>query len=101
MIKTYAKISGNIVENVILATEEDLSSLEGNYIECSENDLIRFNYPQIGAIYDLENDAFINKSPYPSWVLNSQFKWEPPTPKPELGKWFWNEDTTSWIEVIQ
>jgi len=101
MIKTYAKMSGNVVENVILATEEDIITLEGTFIECSEDGSIRFNYPQIGSIYDLENDAFINKSPYQSWILNSQFKWEPPTPKPESGKWFWDENTASWVEVTQ
>ena len=99
MIKTYAKMSGNIVENVILATEEDLSTLEGIFIECSQDGSIRFNYPQIGATYDLENDAFINKPLYQSWILNSQFKWDPPVPKPESGQWFWDENSTSWIEI--
>lgn len=101
MIKTYAKINGNIVENVILATEEDIVTLNGVFIECSEDGSIRYNYPSIGSTYDAENDAFILNKPYPSWVLDENFKWVAPTPKPTDVLSFWNEETTSWVEVTQ
>jgi hypothetical protein len=99
-LKKYAKINGNIVENVVLSTEEDILSLEGKYVECAQDASIRYNFPGPGSIYDEENDAFINSSPYPSWVLNESFKWEAPTPKPESGKWWWNESETSWVEIV-
>jgi len=99
-LKKYAKISGNIVENVVLSTEEEISNLEGTYIECIEDGSIRANYPSQGSVYDSENDVFINSSPHPSWVLNENFKWEAPTPKPESGKWWWNESETSWVEIV-
>ena len=92
MIKTYAKINGNIVENVILATEEDLLDLNGVFVECSEDGSVRYNYPSIGSIYDAENDAFILSKPYPSWVLNDSFRWEAPTAKPEGPHFWYNEN---------
>lgn len=89
MIKTYAKLNGNIVENVILSTEEDLLDLNGVFVECSEDGSVRYNYPSIGSIYDAENDAFINPNPYQDWILNDEtFKWEAPIAKPE-GPHFW------------
>ena len=31
----------------------------------------RGNYAGIGMIYDEDNDLFLHKKPYPSWVLNT------------------------------
>jgi hypothetical protein len=39
--------------------------------------------------------------PYPSWVLNNNFIWQPPVPRPEEGLWYWNEDTQSWDEIVE
>lgn len=99
MIKSYAKISSGIVENIILATEEGLSELEGKFIECDIDESIRYNYPQVGGRYDEENDAFIGIQPFEDWVLNSEtFKWEAPIAKPE-GKHFWYEG--SWSPIAE
>jgi hypothetical protein len=89
MINTYAKIKGNIVDNLILSTPEDIVNLEGNFVQCYEDESFRYNYPQIGGIYDEVNDAFINIQPFENWVLNNEtFKWEAPIAKPE-GPHFW------------
>ena len=99
MINTYAKIKGTTVDNIILATEEDILTLEGNFVQCYEDESVRYNYPQIGGTYDKENDAFINIKPFEDWVLNSEtFKWEAPIAKPE-GKHFWYEG--SWIPIVE
>ena len=61
---------------------------------------LRKNYAGKGMIYDKEKDAFYYKRPYPSWVLNQEtFLWEAPIPKPD-GIYIWNEETTSWDEVV-
>ena len=89
MIKSYAKISSGIVDNIILATEDSILELEGKFIECSMDESIRYNYPQIGGTYDEVNDAFINIQPFEDWILNNEtFKWEAPIAKPE-GPHFW------------
>jgi hypothetical protein len=45
-------------------------------------------------------DVFIWPQPFPSWTLDANHDWQPPTPMPaEGGPWEWNEDTLSWVEV--
>lgn len=45
----------------------------------------RGNYAKIGGSYDPVRDVFVDKKPFPSWVLNeSTYLWEPPIPMPDL-----------------
>ena len=60
----------------------------------------RKNYAGIGFTYDVERDAFIPPSPFPSWTLDeATCSWEAPTPRPD-GDYIWNEETQAWDEVI-
>ena len=43
------------------------------------------------------NDVFIEPQPHPSWTLDSNHDWQPPTPRPN-GNVLWDEDTLSWKE---
>jgi len=63
---------------------------------------LRKNYAGIGFTYDETRDAFIPKQPYASWVLNEDTcQWEPPVAYPAMDKPYeWNEETTSWDEII-
>lgn len=59
----------------------------------------RKNYAGVGYIYDPVRDAFYTEQPYPSWTLDeSTCYWQPPTPRPEEGVWYWNEPTLEWID---
>lgn len=62
----------------------------------------RKNHAAIGYTYDEDRDAFIPKKPFSSWVLNeSTCLWEAPSAKPDDGKrYFWNESTKSWDEIV-
>lgn len=55
----------------------------------------RYNYASVGGTYDPDNDAFINAQPFPSWILDQNFDWQPPIPYPEdqhtVG-YYWDED---------
>jgi hypothetical protein len=42
---------------------------------------------------DAVADVFIIPQPYPSWSLDENFDWQPPTPRPEGFNWYWNEET--------
>jgi hypothetical protein len=46
----------------------------------------RKNYAGIGYTYDPIADHFFGPSPFPSWVLNADAKWEAPVAKPTDGK---------------
>lgn len=75
----------NYLKNVVL--------LPGRWIKTSYNTFqgthryggtpFRGNYAKIGGYYDEERDVFLDKKPYPSWILNeTTYMWEPPIPKP-------------------
>ncbi len=61
----------------------------------------RKNYAGVGHIYDPVRDAFYTEQPFASWTLDeSTCYWQPPTPRPEEGVWYWKEDTTEWVDYI-
>jgi len=73
--------------------------LGGTWIQTSYNNNIRKQYAGIGYKYDSVADVFIVPKPYPSWTLDENHDWQPPTPRPEDGMWSWNEETLSWVET--
>ena len=75
-------------------------------VEDTEATPFRKNFAQIGYTYDASKDAFIQASPYPSWVLDEETgRYEPPVAYPtdengdNLPNYAWDEDTTSWKVV--
>lgn len=66
----------------------------------SYNGKIRGLFAGIGYSYNQQEDIFVLPKPYPSWNRNGSL-WEAPIGYPEDGKLYkWDEQTTSWIEVI-
>ena len=70
----------------------------------------RGNYAGIGMIYDEDNDIFISKKPYASWVLNTaEARWQSPVgDAPELSeeehlthRYEWNESTSAWAKIAK
>ncbi len=59
---------------------------------------LRKNHAGIGMTYDEDRDAFIDKKPFNSWILNEDTCiWEAPTPMPNDGKRYnWNETNLTW-----
>ena len=66
---------------------------------------LRGNYAGIGMIYDEDNDMFLPKKPYASWVLNTtEARWQSPIgDAPALSEaeeethiYNWNETDQSW-----
>lgn len=118
----YAKVVDSIVEQVIVAEPEFIESFVSEplsfWIQTSYNTrggihygpdgnpdggvALRGNYAGIGFIYDQANDVFYAPQPFPSWLLdNTDWTWKPPVAAPLDGKPYrWDEDTTSWVEII-
>ena len=65
----------------------------------------RKNFAGIGFTYDSGRDAFISPKPFNSWSLNeTTCQWEAPVAKPDSesgAAYLWNEETTSWDEIIK
>lgn len=113
----FAQINENNIVTQVLVIEQDVvdTGLFGDpksFIQTSYNTQggehllggtpLRKNYAGIGYIYDKERDAFYAPQPFASWILNEDTCiWESPTPMPTDGKVYqWDEETTSWVEVI-
>ena len=112
----FAKIDSNnivkqvvVVSNDVAITEQDgidfLKQTHGDrftWVQTSYNCNFRKQFAGINFVYDEANDIFIAPQPYPSWSLDSNHDWQPPTPKPAMVDyvpWIWDEDTKSWITL--
>jgi hypothetical protein len=106
----FARIENNLVAEV-LVVHNDLEhrgadflandlGLGGTWVQTSYNNNFRKQYASVGYTYDPIADVFVAPQPYPSWSLDANHDWQPPTPKPEEGFWIWNEETLSWDEVV-
>jgi hypothetical protein len=78
----------------------DVLGLPGTWVQTSWSGSIRKTFAGIGWRYDADADVFIAPQPFPSWTLDTNHDWQPPTPMPtEGGPWSWDEDTLSWVEA--
>lgn len=105
-IKT-SDANGNIVEEIGI---QHLTNTFGWTKWRMDNRPTRVNFPSLHGKYDENLNVFIDRQPYPSWILNNTtYKYEAPISKPEdsnldpeLGgkSYYWDEPTTSWKEII-
>lgn len=102
-------VSNDVINNLPFPDSEPvgvqfLTEWSGGYTnwkQTSYNASFRKNYAGFGYTYSTELDAFIPPKPYPSWLLNTNTcQWQAPIPCPNDGKkYYWDEDTQSWIEI--
>ena len=102
--------SNNVVTSVITGIDEtelieglDPETWYGNFRgqvckRTSYNNNIRKQYAGIGYTYDADADVFVAPRPYPSWLLDENHDWQPPTPKPD-GDYYWSEEDLEWVAV--
>ena len=77
----------------------DVLELSGEWRQTSYNGNFRKQYCGPGFRYDADADVFVAPQPFPSWTLDANHDWQPPTPMPtEGGPWSWHEETLSWVE---
>tara|TARA_Y100000590_G_scaffold47747_2_gene50584 strand:- start:18228 stop:18548 length:321 start_codon:yes stop_codon:yes gene_type:complete len=103
----FAEIDSNgIVQRVIVAEQDFIDSGAvgdaANWIQTSYNNNIRKQFAGIGFTYDSAKDKFIAPQPYASWSLDGNDDWQPPVAMPEDDKrYYWDEDTTNWVEITE
>jgi hypothetical protein len=69
-------------------------------VQTSYNHNIRKQYAGVGFTYDADADVFIAPQPYPSWTLDTDHDWQPPTPMPiDDTMYVWNEDDQEWVDL--
>lgn len=100
-MKYFARIEETKVVNILTVADDVTDGqnflandcgLGGTWIEINKS-----GSAMIGGTYDAENNKFIEPQPFPSWTLDSNDIWQPPTPMPiGGGLHFWNEATQAW-----
>jgi hypothetical protein len=87
----------NDVENESIGALFCHNLLDGRWVQTSYNGNIRGKYAGIGDTYDANADVFISPQPYPSWSLDENYDWQPPTPMPQDGiNYVWDEVNLVW-----
>jgi len=122
----YAFIKDQIVVKVIVGVDENVTQLDENGnkvggsseawesfysnqewhsgLTCKRTSYnaatngYRKQYAGIGYTYDEVRDQFVAPQPYPSWTLDENNDWQPPTPKPD-GDYYWSEEDLVWVAV--
>lgn len=109
----FAKILNGKVTQVIVAEpeffEKFVDSSPGTWLETSYNTFgnkhtnggvpLRGNFAGIDYTYDAQNDVFYAPQPFPSWSLDENWLWQPPTQMPADTKQYrWDEPTKTWVE---
>jgi hypothetical protein len=111
----FAKLNDdNVVLQVVVVSNSELlvdgaeseskgvafcnSLFGGRWIQTSYSGSIRKQFCGVGYCYDESADVFVAPQPYPSWTLDANHDWQPPTQRP-AGRYFWNESTLSWDEL--
>lgn len=98
----FAKVENGVVTSTFEADKDAAQagffgdpSLFVEYFETSKRPAV------FGGTYRFDINEFIDPSPYPSWVLDTNNDWQAPTPKPNDGKrYYWSEPELAWIEII-
>ncbi len=90
------------VEHEALGVAFCSNLLGGTCKQTSYNARIRKNYAGVGYTYDEILDAFVPPKPFASWLLDTdKAQWKAPIYMPvDDKKYAWNEETTSWIELV-
>ena len=100
----FAEIKDGIVQRVIVAEQDFINSGavgdSFNWVQTSYNGNFRKQFAGIGFTYNKDADVFVQPQPYPSWTLDENHDWQPPTPMPDDGqKYVWNEETQAWDQI--
>jgi len=76
----------------------DLLPDSGAWVQTSYNATTRHNYAGLGYTWD--GTGFAAPRPFPSWTLDDDYQWQPPTPHPDPDDYDaheWDEASTSWV----
>jgi len=66
----------------------------------SYNGNFRKQYAAVGFTYDADADVFIGLQRFPSWTLDENHDWQPPTPMPtDGGQYRWAEAILEWVAI--
>jgi len=96
----YAVIENNVVINVVVSTQSNISVIEAAYpssLIIRPTDTTPANTAVVGYFYK-DNTYFV---PYMSWTVDSSGNFVPPVPYPSDGNMYtWDESILNWIPFV-
>lgn len=95
--------NAELLDNGVESEAKGIAFLQGlfghdKWRQTSYSGKIRKQFAGLGYSYDATADVFIAPQPFPSWTLDANHDWQPPTPKP-AGSFVWDESTLAWVEI--
>jgi hypothetical protein len=92
-------IDENGIEVESIGADYCNSLFGGHWVQTSYNNRIRKQFASIGDRYDSTVDVFIRPQPFPSWSLDENYDWQPPTGYPTENDFFiWSETNREWVK---
>ena len=90
-MSNYAQIVNGKVVNVIVADADFVATqTDKTYVLCTRG----------GIGWSFDGTNFIPPQPYPSWTLDENNAWQPPTSMPTDDKRYaWFEPNKVWVEI--
>ena len=101
-------LNNNIINTIVVEDESFVKDYISNFP--SGFKILQYNSDDDagpgGTYMNISNkDIFISAKPYPSWILNEEYKWIAPIPPPiqlqENHFNYWDEEQKNWITVIK
>lgn len=100
IVVNNAELLDNGVESEAKGIAFCESLFGGHWVQTSYSGSIRKQFAGVGYRYDADANVFVSPQPFPSWALDANRDWQPPTPMPSDGKrYVWAEPTLAWVEV--
>ena len=104
----FAEILDGVVQRVVVVHDNDEANgaqfchdlFGGEWLQTSYNGNMRKQFAGVGFTYDEVRDEFVQPQPYPSWTLDENNDWNPPTPMPTTGgSYNWCEEDLEWVAI--
>ena len=107
MQASFAKVENGVVTRIAVVERAFLEANPERYGDASLWVAMEWGvenkYGNDGYLYDAENELFYAPQPYPSWTLDANYKWQPPTPLPADASpnnpYEWNETELEWVAI--
>jgi hypothetical protein len=93
----FANLQNNIVQQIIVVSDT-IDDGQAWCVETYGGVWVDGTNANIGWTYN--GTDFIAPQPYPSWTLDANNDWQPPTPMPtDGGMYRWNEEELVWAGI--
>ena len=107
MQASFAKVENGVVTRIAVVTREFLEANPERYGDASlwvpMEWGVKGRHGAEGYLYDAQKELFYAPQPHPSWTLDANQDWQPPTPLPADASpdnpYDWDEAELEWVAI--